>query len=409
MHRNRVRGQRWRPDTFAVMRTCRSWLSAAALLIVMLTCAGTMATSAYAKKTAVYGWGLNAAGDLGNGTETLSEVPVEAGGSEGPGVEGVAQLSAGAYSTYARLSGGTVEDWGDNSYGELGNGLGEPGVRALLPEAVPGLTDVTSVAAGASFALALLSNGTVVAWGNGGEGQLGDGTDESSNVPVTVSGLSEVKAIAAGGGTGLALLKNGTVKSWGDGEHGELGNGETAVFSDVPVQVKGLKSVKGIAMGYEFGLAIVKAGAVETWGEGGAGELGNGTQEVDSDVPVSVTGLIGVKAVAGGSNGGMALLKNGSVYDWGEGAQGQLGNGSTASSDTPVPVGLTGVKAIAEGASHSIALMSNKTVMTWGEGEYGQLGDASALNSDTPVPVTGLSGVKFVSSGSAANFSLAGS
>ncbi len=392
------------------MRVFRSWYRAAALLIAMLACMGTMAASAYAKKTAVYGWGLNAVGDLGNGTETLSEVPVKAGGAEGPGVEGVAQLSAGTYSTYARLSNDTLVNWGDNSYGELGNGLGEPGVHALLPEPVPGLMDVTSVAAGSSFAIALLSNGTVVAWGNGNEGQLGDGSEKSSNVPVTVSGLTNVKAIAAGGATALALLKNHTVMSWGDGEHGELGNGETAVSSDVPVQVKGLKAVKAIGMGYEFGLAVVKGGAVDTWGEGGAGELGNGTQEVNSDVPVSVVGLTNVKAVAGGSNGGMALLKNGSVEDWGEGAQGQLGNGSTASSDIPVPVkGLTGVKAIAEGASHSIALMSNKTVMTWGEGEYGQLGDESTLDSDTPVPVTGLSGMKVIGSGSSANFSLAGS
>ena len=387
----------------------RRWRAAVALLIATLAGAGPMAASAYAKKTAVYGWGINAVGDLGNGTQMPSEVPVRAGGSEGPGVEGAVQLSAGAYSSYARLSNGTLMDWGDNSYGELGNGLGEPGAHSLLPEPVPGLTDVASVAAGGSFAMVLLSNGTVVAWGNGGQGQLGDGSEEGSNVPVTVSGLTNVKAIAAGVATGLALLKNGTVMSWGDDEHGQLGNGKAEVFSDLPVQVKGLKSVKAIGMGYEFGLAVVKAGAVDTWGEGGAGELGNGTQEVDSDVPVSVVDLTGVKAVAGGSNDGMALLKNGSVEDWGEGAQGQLGDGSVASSDVPVAVkGLTGVKAIAEGASHSMALTSSKTVMSWGENEYGQLGDESTVDSDTPVLVTGLSAVKFIGSGSAANFSLAG-
>jgi alpha-tubulin suppressor-like RCC1 family protein len=388
----------------------RSWRAAAVLSIAMLLCMAALAASADAKTNAVFGWGANADGDLGNGTRTPSEVPVRAGAPEGPGVEDAVQLSAGEYSTYARLSNGTLADWGDNSYGQLGNGLGEPGVFALLPEPVPGLAGVTSVAAGGTFALALLSNGTVVAWGNGGAGQLGDGSVVSSNVPVTVSGLTNVKAIAAGAATGLALLKNGTVMSWGDGEHGQLGNGEKAVFSDVPVQVEGLKSVKAIGMGRFFGLAVVKAGAVDTWGEGGSGELGDGTQEVDADVPVSVVDLTGaVKAVAGGADGGMALLKSGSVEDWGQGTQGQLGDGSDAGSDVAVPVkGLAGVKAIAEGASHSMALMSNKTVMTWGEGEFGQLGDESTLNSDEPVAAKGLSAIKFIGSGSNANFSLAG-
>ena len=227
--------------------------------------------------------------------------------------------------------------WGDNYYDELGDGTS--GGFSDVPVRVSGLTGVTAIAAGAAHGLALLKNGTVMAWGNNLWGQLGNGTTTSSNVPVRVRQLSGVSAIAAGYNFSNALLKNGTVMAWGDNEIGALGNG-TFTSSDVPVPVIDLSNVKAVAAD----LVLLKNGTVMAWGD-------------NSDVPGPVGGLSGVTAIAAGAGHNLALLKNGTVMAWGDNSDGQLGNGTTTGSDVPVQVSqIYGVTAIAAGPWHSVAL-----------------------------------------------------
>jgi len=349
----------------------------------------------------VVGWGENAFGQLGDGSVAVSvDAPV---GASGLGF--VTAVAGGQHHSLALLSDGNVMAWGEDEYGQLGDGEFAP--RSDVPVQVQGLSGANAIAAGSNFGLALLANGTVMAWGGDEVGQLGDGESEESATPVAVKGLSGVVAIAAGGRHALALLANGTVKAWGENEVGELGNGSLK-NSETPVTVKGLSGVKAIAAGGEHSLALLSSGAVEGWGSDADGQIGAGASEGEgeerhSDVPVAVSGLSGASAIAAGQRHSLALLAGGSVMGWGEDRFGELGDGELAhAQENPVAViGLSGVSAIAAGGEHSLALLDGGTVMTWGEDKFGELGDGTVgEGSDVPVEVGGLAEVAGIGAGS---------
>jgi alpha-tubulin suppressor-like RCC1 family protein len=186
--------------------------------------------------------------------------------------------------------------------------------------------------------------------------------------------------------------------AWGFNKDGELGDDSTQ-NSDVPVEVSGLRGVTAIASGSHHSLALLDSGTVVAWGENVYGQLGDGTTE-NRDVPVAVSGLSEVAAVAAGQDHSIALLKDGTVMAWGRNRSGQLGDGGTNPSDVPVPVsGLNNVAAISAGGSFSLALLRDGTVMAWGENLRGQLGDGTTANSYIPVPVSDVIGVTAISAG----------
>jgi Regulator of chromosome condensation (RCC1) repeat/IPT/TIG domain len=291
--------------------------------------------------------------------------------------------------------------------------------------AVGGLHDVTGVSAGGGcpdlnaacgdFNLALLSDRTVMAWGYGGGGQLGDGSLESSGTPVPVNGLGDVKAIAAGWSHSLALRADGAVEAWGYGGNGGLGQGAFS-SSDVPVAVSGLSGAVAVAAGAGDSLALLTDGTVKAWGYNAWGQLGDGTFE-NRDVPVAVGGLSNVVAVAAGRYFSLALLSNGKVMGWGYDANGELGN-FTGPCETwpgcpaPVQVGeLDEVSAVSAGLAHSLVLIDNGQVDAWGANGEGQLGNHTIgekhfRGSTKPVTVTGLSGAAAVAAGSHASLAL---
>ncbi|HYM53979.1 MAG TPA: IPT/TIG domain-containing protein [Solirubrobacteraceae bacterium] len=353
----------------------------------------TVATNHYS----AVGWGDGAFGQLGDGAFALSDVPVPV-----HGLKFVTAVAAGGHHSLALLADGTVVAWGANSHGQLGNGGGP---AHSVPVAAEGLTGVKAISAGGNHSLALLKNGTVMAWGDNENGQLGIGSGvEDVEEPVAVKGLTNVKAISAGGEFSLALLTNGTVMAWGDNEDGQLGDGKAA-NSNVPVAVKGLTGVTGISAGGEFGLALLKNGTVTAWGDNEDGQLGDsGLEEATSNVPVPVGTLTGVTAIAAGATHGLAMLSGGTVMAWGEDAFGELGSGTIKASEaTPVPVtGLSGATAISAGGQDSVALLGSGSVMTWGIDKWGNLGDGVTGGvSDVPVPVVGLRKVASVSAGRA--------
>ncbi len=311
-------------------------------------------------------------------------------------------IALGANHTCALTIGNGASCWGNNRYGQLGNGTIFGGT---LPQAVSRMTGgVKSIAAGGSHTCALLSDGALECWGGNAKGQLGHGISPDSFSPVPVFGLSEgVKAVAAGARHTCALMETGGVKCWGENASGGVGDG-TNINRSTPVDVPGLEAgVKFVDAGAGHTCAVMLDGSVKCWGWNLSGQLGNGTR-TDSRLPANVAGLSGpVRALAAGDQHTCALLENGSVACWGANASGQLGDGSQIRSNTPVAVGGLGsaVRQISAGAAHTCALLEHNTVVCWGDDQSGQLGDAGRENRSAPVEVTGLAGeVEYVSAGS---------
>ncbi|GII27975.1 hypothetical protein Pmi06nite_14170 [Planotetraspora mira] len=369
----------------------------------------------------VKAWGANGSGQLGDATTTERHTPVTAAGVT---AADVTAISAGVSHSLALLANGTIEAWGGNGSGQLGDGTT---TNHPTPGTVTGLLSVRSIAAGEDFSLARLGNGTVQAWGANTAGQLGNGVAGGINpLPAPVTGLTDVVAIAAGQNHALALLSNGTVRAWGGNLSGQLGNPGAGAGSPTPVPVVGvggvgvLGNVKAIAAGDNFSIALLNDGTLRTWGDNAAGQLGNPAAGATSPTPVTVVGVGGVgvlgnvKAIAGGNSHTLALLTDTTMRSWGNNGSGQLGNPAAGvGSTTPVTVAgpggvgvLTDVALIAAGDSHSIAYLTNGPVNTWGANGSGQLGDGSVLQRNTPVAIrTGLLGIESIAGGS--NFSLA--
>lgn len=289
----------------------------------------------------------------------------------------------------------TAWSWGHGASGQLGNAVTPADSSTPGRVTVPG--EVTAVAGGGTTGYALTASGTAWSWGNGDYGRLGDGTTGRNTCsPAPVSGLSDVVGIAAGSGTGYALRADGTVWSWGVGTEGQLGNGTTSNGSLAPVRVTGLTGVTTIASRGIVGYALRSDGTVWSWGYGLHGALGNGST-ANSLVPVPVTGLSDVVAIAAGSATGYALTSDGTVWAWGYGVHGALGDGQNTTSTTPVQVsGLTGVTDIEASGSAAFAVRGDGTLWVWGWGSYGELGNGTTGETSRPIQVPGLAGVTSV-------------
>ncbi|MFC9702016.1 RCC1 domain-containing protein [Streptomyces sp. NPDC056943] len=333
-------------------------------------------------------WGLNIGGQLGNGT-TLDQITP--GSVTGVARGDVRELSAGGYNSnvsfaLALLSDGTVLSWGGNTSGQLGNGTT---TAQSFPATVAGLSGVTSIsAAGGPFALAV-RGGRVLAWGTNASGQLGNGLttpdkDGLATRPVSVQSLNRVRDVSAGCGHSVALRDDGTVWTWGGNGQGQLGNGTTS-DRNTPQKVPGLDDVVAIAAGCSHTLALTAEGTVKAWGRNANGQLGNDSTEV-SAVPVEVRHLDGVAKVFAGAHQSYAVLDDGTVRAWGWNGQGQLGDGTTVDRTTPVPVpGLSDVQELAAGWQHTLAVLTDQSVLAWGNNSNGQLGNGTTESSLAPV------------------------
>jgi alpha-tubulin suppressor-like RCC1 family protein len=259
---------------------------------------------------------------------------------------------------------------------------------------------------GEKYSLALKEDGTVWAWGGNNFGQLGNGTINNTLTPIQVSNLNNVIAMTGGSGHSLALKEDGTVWAWGYNNYGQLGDGTTN-NSLTPVQVNNLNKVVAIASGIGgCSLAIREDGTVWAWGYNNYGQLGDGTTN-NSLTPVQVNNLNNVVAITGGRDHSLALKEDGTVWAWGRNFSGQLDDGITNDSLIPVQViNLSNIVAITSGFGHSLALKEDGTVWAWGDNNYGELGDGTINSTFTPVQVSNLNNVVAISGGAGHSLAL---
>ncbi|MCL2843640.1 MAG: S-layer homology domain-containing protein [Oscillospiraceae bacterium] len=280
----------------------------------------------------IWSWGTNWVGQLGDGTLIDRMVPVRV-----QQVVNVVAISAGWEFATALQADGTVWAWGHNLSGQLGNNTS--GNHTTWPVRVHNLDGVTAISSGGVHAMALRNNGTLWAWGNNWYGQLGDGTIENHRLtPVQVQGLTNVTAVSAGGWH-TAAIQNGGLWTWGVNTDAQLGNGTMGSHtnSGTPAQVQNLSNVTAVAAGAMH--TVAQAGdAFWAWGNNWFGQLGNGGGNQDvrtAPVRVDMQNLNSAMALVAGDVHTVAIRGDGTVWSWGGNAYGQLGDGSTTHRSVP--------------------------------------------------------------------------
>jgi alpha-tubulin suppressor-like RCC1 family protein len=250
--------------------------------------------------------------------------------------------------------------------------------------------NVAALSAGYQHTCALLSSGMVDCWGDNASGQLGTSTTTSASTAQSVSGISGVVAVSAGYLHTCAVTSDGAVWCWGDNTYGELGTG-SGLSSETPVLVSGLTGAVAVAAGANFTCALTSGGDVSCWGAGALGEMGNGLTSISNPAPVPVsTGLSGVVAISAPAGGThvCALTAAGAVYCWGYNAHGELGDGTTTNRSSPVKAKLLSgavATAIGTGDEHSCAAVTGvpSGYYCWGNGADYQLGNGSTTSPET--------------------------
>jgi hypothetical protein len=302
------------------------------------------------------------------------------------GLSDAVSVATGYFHSCAARRSGEVVCWGNNDWGELGDGTFS---SSLVPVAVTGLSDAVSVIAGGSdYSCALRRTGEVACWGDNFSGQLGNGSTDKSPEPVAVLGLSDVVSLAGGSDFVCAVRKTGEVACWGD-----IGVGAPDDYRlVVPTTVPGVSDAVSVAAGYWHACAVRAGGAVVCWGYEGYGQLGNGISSDSSLVPIDVPGLSDAASVSAGTYHTCAARTNGEVVCWGTGDHGQLGDGVSSYSAAPVTVQrLSDAISVVAGEYHSCALGPSGDVVCWGDHSDGQLGNGP-LQSNVPEHVLGVAG-----------------
>ena len=289
----------------------------------------------------IYAWGRNVCGQLGVNSTLEKSSPVSVIG----GFTDWCQVSAGVTSVAAVRSNGTAWAWGMNCVG----GLGDNSIvsRSSPVSVVGGFTDWCQISMGCLHTFAVRTNGTIWAWGDGGQGRLGDNTSANKSSPVSVvGGFTDWSKVAASFAGGAGLRQNGTIWSWGQNTYGQLGDNST-VSKSSPVSVVG---------GYT------------DWCQISASGKGNSDQHRS-----------------------VAIRSNGTAWAWGNNRSGQLGDNSTVNRSSPVSVvgGFTDWCQIEAGPNQVVAVRTTGTAWAWGYNVFGQLGTNNTTATSSPVSVVG--------------------
>jgi alpha-tubulin suppressor-like RCC1 family protein len=290
---------------------------------------------------------------------------------------------------------GALLCWGRGDQGQVGNGSTS---SAQSPVTVIA-SGVAKVDVNGQHSCAVLTNGEVRCWGLNTSYQLGDGTTTRRTTPTAVPGVTDAVDVAVGQDFSCILSSGGAVRCWGANIYGSLGDGTSSTRTS-PVTVTGLSSgVASITAVMSHACAVTTDGAAKCWGRNSQGQLGDGTI-TNRFTPVDVIGLssgvdrIVTGAAANSTGNTCALLTSGSLKCWGYNNRGQLGTGDVTNSTTPVSVTVFGsAQAVSMAGNHACAIAAGGSTKCWGSNDFGQLGDGTVSTYNTSsVPVTGLTG-----------------
>lgn len=345
-----------------------------------------------------YCWGSHVFGQLGNGTPPNATLQTEPKPVAGGQV--FATLSAGNRHACGLTPLGQAYCWGDNFHGQLGDG-GTTG--RFAPTAVngplggPPLTFV-SLSVGHSHSCGLISGGSAYCWGSNVFGELGVGTTTDRFTPTAVSGPDGGSALTftsltAGNTHTCGVTTSGKAYCWGEGHDGQLGDGSFGSQHHTPTAVLGDLTFASLSAGGFYTCGLTSSGTAYCWGNDFFGQLGNGSLGATAE-PDAVTGDLTFASLAAGAFHTCGLTSGGTTYCWGHNLSGQLGGGTATDTDqhTPQPVAGDQVFAILSAGrdgNHTCGLTPVGTAYCWGRNQFGQLGDGTTTNQAAPTPVTG--------------------
>ena len=330
-------------------------------------------------------WGENLRGQIGDGTTTDRSSPV--GVSIPSGRTGIA-IGLGGEHSCAVLDNGSVYCWGYNSFGQIGDGT-------TSTRATPTFTHLTypriavGVAGGGDHSCAMLDNGSVECWGSNSNGQIGDGTTTDRHIPTHIPGVNGVRVVtlSLGMAHSCAIVGNPITYCWGSNSYGELGDG-TTVDNSTPVDIDmpNLWVANSISLGESHSCAILETSGIVCWGSNGAGQLGIGSNSNKVTARYIITPL-STNLLSAGDGYSCAIFNQGQLKCWGHNDHGQLGDGSTTDRNTPTSISLIGSRSavsVSAGDSHTCVLIENGSVQCWGlNGDY-QVGDGSTTERHSP-------------------------
>lgn len=359
--------------------------------------AGTAHTCALDSAGKAWCWGLNVLGRLGDGadfdenTGWVSEyAPVRVAGGRT-----FVTIGAGDDHTCALDRSGAAWCWGSDEFGQLGDGDAGGGSWSAVPVRVAGGHTFRSITVGNIHTCALGRAGQAWCWGNDSWGQIGDGAPApwpGQLSPVRVAGTRSYTAITAGGYHTCALAVTGKAWCWGSDAAGQVGDGSGAEGTKAtPVRVAGGIVFRSISAGLEHTCALGRTGRAWCWGSNTAGQLGNRAMGGPASSPVRVVGGLRFRTVSAGGGHTCALGMAGRAWCWGADDAGQLGNGRAGQrAQSPTPRRVSGHRTfatIAAGAGHSCAVSTSGSAWCWGSDAGGQVGDGAASQADKHSPV----------------------